>query len=77
MDIRKVFNSICVKNFPNSWNEVKLRLIFEKYGPISSFKIITSKKDDKSRETKSAHICYNDPADSKVGPASAARAIEL
>jgi hypothetical protein len=31
-DIRKGFNNIYVKNFPESWDEAKLRELFGKYG---------------------------------------------
>lgn len=75
-DIRKVFNNIYVKNFPVSWDEAKLRSIFEKYGPISSLIIQTAKKDDQSPESKFAFICFNDPSNLEVGPASASRAVE-
>jgi len=75
-DLRKLFNNIYVKNFPVSWDEAKLRSIFEKYGPISSLIIQTAKKDEQSPESKFAFICYNDVNNHEVGPASAARAVE-
>lgn len=38
--------------------------------------IQTAKKDEESPESKFAFICFNDPLNQEVGPASAARAVE-
>ncbi len=65
-DIRKLFNSIYIKDYPVSWDDAKLRSIFEKYGPISLLRVISAKKDELSPETKSAYICYNDPTNEEI-----------
>jgi len=71
-DMRKLFDSIYVKNFPSTWEEAMLKSIFGKYGNISSIKVMTAERD----EYKVAFICFLDPNDNLAGPAAAARAIE-
>lgn len=44
-EIRKIFNNIYVKNFPNTWDEAKLREIFGKYGTISSLVVMSTKRE--------------------------------
>ena len=75
-DFKKIFNNIYVKNIPDTWDEEKLREVFSKYGPIYSLKMMTTKKDEQSPESKFAFVCFYDPANNEVGPISAAKAID-
>ena len=74
-EIRKIFNNIYVKNFPNSWDEAKLREVFGKYGNISSLIMMKTQRENQAEESKFAFICYNDPNDREYGPKCAANAV--
>jgi polyadenylate-binding protein len=39
-ELRKSFNNVYVKNFPNNWTEEKLREVFGKYGNIKSLALM-------------------------------------
>jgi len=49
-DMIMLFDNIYVKNFPDSWDEAKLKSIFGKYGKINSIKVMTGKNDEESEE---------------------------
>jgi len=57
-ELRKIHNNIYVKNFPNTWDEAKLKEIFGKYGEISSIKMMSTKREGQAEDSKFAFICY-------------------
>lgn len=78
-DIKKAKNNIYVKNFPKSWDEGKLRDIFEKYGNIKSCIRKEAQLKDDIEPMPFAFICFEDrtnPDNKEHGPAAAKRAIE-
>jgi polyadenylate-binding protein len=70
-DMRKAFNNIYVKNFPNSYSDDDLKKLFGQFGNILSLTVI---KNDKGAY---AFICYGDAEnkDREHGPKAAMRAV--
>jgi polyadenylate-binding protein len=75
-DIRKTYNNIYVKNFPEEWNEQKLREIFSEYGNIISLVVMKKKREGAEAESSFAFICFNDPTDREHGPKAAFNAVQ-
>lgn len=44
-ELRKLYNNIYVKNFPEHWGEKELRDVFSKYGNIISLAIMKKKRE--------------------------------
>jgi len=74
-EIRKAYNNIYVKNFPDNWDEAKLREIFGKYGTIKSLVVLKTLREGQDKEVAFAFICYEDPKDKEIGPRCAAAAV--
>jgi len=70
--IKNKFNNLYVKNFDQSWDEPKLREVFNRFGFISSVSI---KADPKNSERKFAFICFHDPSNQEHGFDAAERAV--
>jgi polyadenylate-binding protein len=70
-DLRKAFNNIYVKNFPESYSDDQLKVLFGEYGNILSIHTI---KNDKGAF---AFVCYGDKdnQDREYGPKCAMRAV--
>lgn len=71
-EMRKAFNNIYVKNFPDEWNEDQVRELFVPYGRIESLYV---SKNDKGAY---AFVCFNaeDKNDREYGPKCAGDAVE-
>jgi len=71
-DMRKAFNNIYAKNFPEEWSDDEVKALFEGQGRIESIKV---SKNDKGAF---AFVCYNaeDKNDREYGPKCAADAVE-
>lgn len=63
-----------MKNFPESWDEARLRQEFSKYGDIKSLVLLQKKQDD-GTESPFAFVCYDDPNDKEYGPKCAMKAV--
>lgn len=74
-EARKLFNNIYVKNFPESWDEKKLREVFGKYGNIKSLVVLKAKRDGEVSESPFAFVCFEDPKDKEYGPKCALNAV--
>lgn len=74
-EIRKSFNNIYVKNFPETWDEAKLREIFGKYGTIKSVALKKAIVPSQDKESAFAFICYESSEDKEYGPKCALNAI--
>lgn len=78
-EIRKSFNNIYVKNFPENWGENELRAIFAKYGEIKSLAVLSAPKPGTDTQSKFAFVCYENPNnknDKEYGPRCALNAVE-
>jgi polyadenylate-binding protein len=75
-EVRKAYNNIYVKNFPDTWTEAKLREIFGKYGTIKSLVVMKKQREGQDHESAFAFICYEDPSDKEVGPRCAMNAVQ-
>lgn len=67
--MRRAFNNIYVKNFPQSYSEDDLKKMFGAYGNILSLYLMKNEKG------AFAFICYGDPNDREAGPKAAMRAV--
>jgi polyadenylate-binding protein len=70
--MRRAFNNIYVKNFPESWSEDDVKKMFGQYGNILSLHLIKNEKG------AFAFVCYGDAAgkDREAGPKAAMRAVQ-
>lgn len=75
-DIRKGFNNIYVKNFPENWDEAKLKEIFGKYGTIKSLAVMSALIPGQDKKAPFAFICYEDPNNKEYGPKCALAAVQ-
>lgn len=55
---KPVSNNLYVKNFPSDYDEEKLKELFNKYGEITSVKIIS----DEATSKKFGYVCFKDQA---------------
>lgn len=60
----KRFTNVYIKNFPEAFNEEKLREIFEEFGPITSYRIMLDDATGKSRGF--GFVAYEDPEAAEV-----------
>eukprot|EP00350_Pseudokeronopsis_sp_OXSARD2_P011512 CAMPEP_0170541246 /NCGR_PEP_ID=MMETSP0211-20121228/1027_1 /TAXON_ID=311385 /ORGANISM="Pseudokeronopsis sp., Strain OXSARD2" /LENGTH=75 /DNA_ID=CAMNT_0010843903 /DNA_START=582 /DNA_END=809 /DNA_ORIENTATION=+ len=52
-DFHKAFNNVYVKNFPEDWDDARLRDLFGQYGEISSCVIMVS-----DQNLKFGFVCF-------------------
>jgi polyadenylate-binding protein len=74
-EVRKAFNNIYVKNFPETWDEAKLKQVFGNYGIIKSLVMMKKQREGQDHESTFAFICYEKEGDKEYGPKCAMNAI--
>lgn len=72
--LKKIYNNIYVKNFPDSWSEEVLHKKFSQYGHIKSLK----RDINPVSKQPFAFICFEDPTgqNKELGPICAQRAVD-
>ena len=66
--MRKIFNNIYVKDYPENWDEEKLWEVFGRYGNIKSLVMIMNKIPGTEIEASFSFICFEDPKNKDYGP---------
>jgi polyadenylate-binding protein len=75
-DMRKIFNNIYLKNFPNTWTKEHLVEMFSKYGDIKSCEVMKAKRSDSEVESSFAFICFERDGDREHGIEAAIKAVD-